>query len=178
MSFVFRSAWEPWDIDLLDAPPPRSTASVHASAVRQTASAAGGMLTCVPVPTLGPGEGNVHSGAPPPWLSPSLSGPAPDAHSEPAQWLPSFSGVWSDGSRAESARLFRSAHTAPPAYPRPALTTPPQPAVALQLASVVARVSAGKTVSIAEHDAALDAQKAMLRAKLRAKAAELARQPS
>lgn len=80
-----KSAWIPWEVDELygatmhtpDAVVPAAMTSLANTLPssprrpRQTLFASGSSLTYVHVPELAPGEGNVHSGAVPPWLLPS-----------------------------------------------------------------------------------------------------------
>ncbi len=91
-------------------------------------------LTRVNVPALGPGEGNVHSGAPPPWLGEGGGAEAEvvagrkrprqgrgksaavvkeavakrSEGREAEEWMPDFGGVWQSGTRRDTLRHFRS----------------------------------------------------------------------
>ncbi|XP_031558968.1 coiled-coil domain-containing protein 84-like [Actinia tenebrosa] len=63
--------WYPWEMDKEEGVPGNtSNAGVGLSSPRgiQTAKAFGSNLTCIDIKGLGQGEGNIYSGATPPWL--------------------------------------------------------------------------------------------------------------
>jgi len=61
--------WFPWVMDSIDDASKSSTSSNDVIPTQfQTAEAFGDNLTCIGIPELKKGEGNVHTGATPPWL--------------------------------------------------------------------------------------------------------------
>lgn len=62
--------WFPWTMDSVDSASKNGSASASDTIVAtlQTAEVYGENLTCIGIPELKKGEGNVHTGATPPWL--------------------------------------------------------------------------------------------------------------